>query len=277
MSGITVRQLTHAIGVASLMDEASAGSIEDHREMLGDETAAPGPTPPDPDRHRLTAQIGEWARSLVLEPDDLVLGVMVEEALRVIPGADYVSLSIVNRGNCIRSRAPSHIVPERLDALQTELQQGPCFDSIREHRIVRVPDLAAPTPWPRFASRAVAEGVQSMLAFQLFVETDSLGALNLYSKRPRAFDQESEDIASSVAAHASLALANAQKQGQLYEAVASRDLIGQAKGILMERHKIAEREAFLLLTKVSSKTNLKLREVAEEFVRTGSLPGTITD
>ncbi|UVI37945.1 GAF domain-containing protein [Brevibacterium spongiae] len=81
--------------------------------------------------------------------------------------------------------------------------------------MVRVPDLTDPTPWPRFASSAVSEGVRSMLAFQLFVEVDSLGALNLYSKTPRAFDQESEDIGSGVAAHASLALANAQKQGQL--------------------------------------------------------------
>ncbi|WP_265417976.1 ANTAR domain-containing protein [Brevibacterium spongiae] len=59
--------------------------------------------------------------------------------------------------------------------------------------------------------------------------------------------------------------------------MASRDLIGQAKGILMERHKISEHEAFLLLTKMSSKTNTKLREVAEEFVSTGALPGTVTD
>ncbi|WP_246475657.1 GAF and ANTAR domain-containing protein [Brevibacterium renqingii] len=116
-----------------------------------------------------------------------------------------------------------------------------------------------------------------MLAFQLFVEVDSLGALNLYSTSADAFDQEAENIGTGVAAHASLALANAQKQGQLYEAVASRDLIGQAKGILMERHKINEHDAFLLLTKVSSNTNRKLREIAEEFVRTGSLPGTITD
>lgn len=259
------------------MDEASAGFIEDNREALGHAAEASEPIGPDSDSHRLTAEIGEWARSLVSEPDDLVLGVMVEEALRVIPGADYASLSIVSRDNCIRSRAPSHIVPERLDALQTELQQGPCFDSIREHRIVRAPDLTAPTPWPRFAFGAVSEGVKSMLAFQLFVEVDSLGALNLYSKTPRAFDEKAENIGRGLAAHASLGLANAQKQGQLYEAVASRDLIGQAKGILMERHKISEQEAFLLLTKVSSTTNLKLREVAAEFVRTGSLPGMITD
>lgn len=259
------------------MDGTSAESTDDDLEVTGEPAAAPQPTDPDAERHRLTAQIGEWARSLVLEPDDLVLKAMVDEALRIIPGADYASLSIVSRDGLIRSRAPSDLIPERLDALQSELHEGPCFDSIREHRIVRAPDLTDPTRWPRFASSAVAEGVRSMLAFQLFVEVDSLGALNLYSKTPAAFDQGAEDIASGVAAHASLALANAQKQGQLYEAVASRDLIGQAKGILMERHKISEHEAFLLLTKVSSKTNTKLREVAEEFVRTGALPGTITD
>ena len=116
-----------------------------------------------------------------------------------------------------------------------------------------------------------------MLGFQLFSEAVSLGALNLHSKTPRPVDQESEDVGSGVAAYASLALANAQKQGQLYEAVASRDLIGQAKEIHLERDKISGHEAFLLLTKVSSKTNTKLREVAEGFARTGVLPSTITD
>lgn len=257
-------------------DDTTTGSTDHTSEETVDESV-PSPADSGDSSHQLTAQIGEWARSLVLEPDDLVLGVVVSEALSVIPGADYVSLSIVNRDNRIRSRAPSHLIPERLDALQSELQEGPCFDSIREHRIVRVPDLTDHTPWPQFASSAVAEGVRSMLAFQLFVEVDSFGALNLYSTTPNAFDQESEDISSGVAAHASLALANAQKQGQLYEAVASRDLIGQAKGILMERHKISEHEAFLLLTKVSSRENMKLRAVAEEFVRSGALPGMITD
>ncbi|AZU01636.1 GAF and ANTAR domain-containing protein [Brevibacterium linens ATCC 9172] len=116
-----------------------------------------------------------------------------------------------------------------------------------------------------------------MLGFQLFREAEGLGALNLYSKTPRPFDQESEDIGRGVAAYASLALANAQKQGQLYEAKASRDLIGQDKGIHLERDKISGHGAFLLLTKVSSKSNTKLREVAEGFVGTGVRPSTITD
>ncbi|MGC2942212.1 MULTISPECIES: GAF domain-containing protein [unclassified Brevibacterium] len=193
------------------MDDTAAESTGPDRDVMGEESVSSAPTVTHTDRHRLTAELGEWARSLMMEPDDLVLGVMVDEAVRVIPGADYASLSIVSSDGRIRSRAPSHLIPERLDALQSELHEGPCFDSIREHRIVRVPDLSTRTRWPRFAASAVAEGVRSMLAFQLYVEADSLGALNLYSRTPKAFDQGAEDIGSGLAAHASLALANAQK------------------------------------------------------------------
>ncbi|WP_169253100.1 GAF and ANTAR domain-containing protein [Brevibacterium sp. 'Marine'] len=230
----------------------------------------------DADSPALTAEIGEWARSMAQESDDLVLEMMVQEALRVIPGVDYASLSIVGRDRRIRSCAPSHPIPERLDAVQSELQEGPCLESIRQERIVRAPVFDESSPWPGFAARALDEGVRSMLAFQLFVEVDSLGALNLYSVEPRAFTRDSEEIGSALAAHASLALAYSQRQGQLFEAVSSRDLIGQAKGILMERHKINEHDAFHVLTAASSRSNRKLHSIAEELVATGILPGAAT-
>jgi hypothetical protein len=129
------------------------------------------------------------------------------------------------------------------------------------------------TRWPRFAQRAFHAGAGSMLSFQLYVEGDNLGALNLYARQPGAFDDESEHVGLLFAAHAAGAYAGAQKQDQLIAAMATRDLIGQAKGILMERYKISGDRAFSLLIRVSQNTHRKLRDVADELVRSGELTG----
>jgi len=108
---------------------------------------------------------------------------------------------------------------------------------------------------------------------QLYVEGDNLGALNLYSRTPNAFDDESEQVGLLFASHAAVAFAGVRKEAQLAQAVASRDLIGQAKGILMERYKISPERAFLVLTRVSQKSNRKIHDIANELVRYGTVPG----
>lgn len=125
--------------------------------------------------------------------------------------------------------------------------------------------------WPEFAKRAVDLGVGSMLSIQLYVTGDNLGALNLYSEAAEAFDDESEHVGLLLASHAAIAMASAQQQEQLVQAITTRDLIGQAKGILMERHKITSEQAFTLLIRASQLANTKLRDVAEHLTTTGEL------
>lgn len=247
------------------LDEGTVESSEHDLSELG------------PKLPKLTAEIGDWARTLHRQPSDTVLTALVDEAISLIPGTDYASLSLVTSDGRIESRAPSHSIPEYLDAVQMQLSQGPCLDSIREVKLVRVNDMADVTPWPRFASTAVSQGIRSMLTFQLFVDVESLGALNLYSSSVAAFDRSGEEIGWGLASHAALALAHTQSQGQLHEAVASRDIIGQAKGILMERYSLTEHEAFRLLIESSSRTNRKLRDVADELVVSGELPGIASE
>ena len=113
----------------------------------------------------------------------------------------------------------------------------------------------------------------SALSFQLFVTGSNLGALNLYARRPRAFGEESEDVGLVLAAHAAVALAGAQHEQNLQRAVSSRDTIGQAKGILMERHKLTADQAFDVLARVSQELNRKLVDIARELAETGAVPG----
>jgi hypothetical protein len=111
-----------------------------------------------------------------------------------------------------------------------------------------------------------------MLSFQLYVEGDNLGALNLYSRTPVAFDDESEHVGLLFASHAAIAYDAVRQQTGLARSVATRQLIGQAQGILMERHKITADQAFGLLVRASQHRNTKLRDVADALVHSGELP-----
>lgn len=222
----------------------------------------------------LATQLGELARELQGEDDlDAVLAGIVQAAVQLIPGAADASISLVTGRKTIESRIASGELPRRVDALQSSTGQGPCLDAAYEDRIVRVPDLSTETRWPAFSGGAVELGAGSMLSIQLFVEGDRLGALNLFGASPDAFDLESEQIGLLVAAHAAVAFADSQKITQLNEALISRQLIGQAEGILMERYKLSAQQAFLLLTRASSSSNRKLREVAEDLTISGEFAG----
>jgi AmiR/NasT family two-component response regulator len=113
-----------------------------------------------------------------------------------------------------------------------------------------------------------------MLACRLATQRDKLGALNLYSTEAGAFSAESEAMAIGYAAHVSLALSALDREANLRRALKSREIIGQAMGILMERHRITASQAFDVMVHASQRTNVKLRVIADELVRTGTLPAT---
>ena len=226
----------------------------------------------------LAQQLSELARALQSEPQTgPMLDEVVAAAIRLIPGVDEGSISAVVARRQVSSQNHSGELPRLVDALQTEIGEGPCLDAIFEHSTVRVPDMATEDRWPRFAAQAAEAGAAAMLSFQLYVAGDNLGALNLYGRRPHAFDDESEHIGLLFASHAAVAFADAQRIDQLRQAVDSRDLIGQAKGILMERYTITPDQAFQLLSRVSQHTNRKLRDLAEQLVVSGKLPLTAID
>lgn len=217
-------------------------------------------------------QFSELARSLQAhsDPND-TLAEVVAAAVSMIPGVEAGSISVVLARRRVMSQHPSGELPRLVDAIQEETGQGPCLDAAYEQQTVRVSDMATEQRWPKFARRAAEAGAGSMLSCQLYVKGDNLGALNLYSSRPNAFDDESEHVGLMLASHAAVAFANAQKLDQLNQKVAVRDLIGMAKGILMERYKITPERAFSVLIRVSQQSNRKLRDIAQELVDSGDL------
>ncbi|MDP9984811.1 GAF domain-containing protein [Pseudarthrobacter oxydans] len=220
----------------------------------------------------LAIRLGDIARELQHkeDPESMLAGI-VHASLELVPHAAEASVSLVTGRRTIESRAASSDLPRRVDALQSETGQGPCLDASYEKRVVSVPDLSTDRRWPDFSRQAFELGARSMLSFQLFVNGDHLGALNLFGNDVGVFDAESERIGALVAAHAAVAVAGSQQVSQLTLALDTRDLIGQAKGILMERYKITAQQAFLLLSRASSELNIKLREVAEQLTVSGEM------
>ncbi|NUT95176.1 MAG: GAF and ANTAR domain-containing protein [Saccharothrix sp.] len=193
-------------------------------------------------------------------------------AVGTVPGAEHAGIMTVLGRREVRTVATTGELPCEVDQAQFDVGEGPCLRALFDEKVVSVPDLARDPRWPAFSARAVELAVGSMLSFQLFVQDDDLGALNLYALDAHAFGDESEHVGGLFAGHAAIALATAQQRDHFGEAVRTRDLIGQAKGILMERHKLTADQAFAVLARASQLTNTKLRDIAEQLTRTGELP-----
>ena len=222
----------------------------------------------------LAQMFAEVARALGAEDSvERTLTRICELGVQTIEGCDHAGVALVE-GRKITTTAASDEIPARVDAIQYETDEGPCLDAMREHEIFVVDELAAEARWPKFASRAAQEtGIASILSFRLFVDEDTLGSLNLYSTRNAAFrDDEPRELGAVFAAHAAVALSSAQREAHLEEAVRSRDVIGQAKGILMARKHVTEEQAFAILRRASQRLNVKLREIAERVAQTGEDP-----
>ena len=219
----------------------------------------------------LAQTLAEVARTLLAEDTlEATLDRIAALAVDTVEGCDHAGLSLI-KGRSITTQGSSDEVPEQVDAIQYEVDEGPCLDAIRVCEVVETGDLGTEERWPSFARRTVEEtGVRSMLSLRLFAEGDTLGALNLYSKAPDAFGDESQEFGSVFAAHAAVAMSSAKHQEQMEEALRSRDVIGQAKGILMARQEVSEEQAFDMLRRASQRLNVKLREVAERVAAGGA-------
>jgi len=221
-----------------------------------------------PAAHSLGAAMGELARALQHEhaSEHATLEAVTAAAVEAVPGAEHAAISLVVRGRTVESRAATDPLAERMDAIQTELGQGPCLDAVWEQESVHIPDMAAESRWPRFTAAAAEAGIGAMLCFQLFVADGRLGALNLYASPAGAFDEEARFTGLIFATHAAVAITGARQEETLSTALANRDIIGQAKGIVMERFHLDATRAFALLARLSQTENIKLRDIATKLV-----------
>jgi hypothetical protein len=191
---------------------------------------------------------------------EAVLTKVTTAAVNIITGVDAADVVTVEHGQFCSLAATSDSGP-RLSAVQQDTGQGPDLDAIHCRMVVHCEDLRCAPPWPYFARTATAIGVHSVVSYRL--ETLGTAAvMNFYGCKPHAFGAESQALGAMLAAHATIALIAEERRHQFASALASRDVIGQAKGMIMERFDLNAGGAFDLLRRVSQDTNTPVADIA---------------
>ncbi|MFI5911785.1 GAF and ANTAR domain-containing protein [Dactylosporangium sp. NPDC051541] len=192
-----------------------------------------------------------------------VLQAIVDSAVRTVPHAEHAGVTLKTARQATFTPVASDDFVRAVDQIQYDAGAGPCLAALFDEPLVRMPDIAAETRWPGFTQRSRRLGLGSMLSFRLVATDRQHGGLNLYAHAPGRFDDLDEHIGLLFAAHAAGALGALLRREQLSAALSTHDTIGQAKGILVERHRISSEAAFQLLVRASQHTNTKLAEIAE--------------
>ncbi|MGY1828481.1 MULTISPECIES: GAF and ANTAR domain-containing protein [unclassified Blastococcus] len=235
-------------------------------------------TPPDDDALDVQPAFDELARLSFAEHSlESVLRTVTELATRILPGRPVASVTILDDGRP-STVASSGDLALRLDELQYRLGSGPCLEAATTGRPTAVPDTRAEPRWPEFATEAAAQGCESTLSYPLPVQERVSGAMNVYARNFSVADDRTRSLVSRLATYAVGPVSNmylyetaVERAEHLQAALQHRAVIDQAKGILMERHKLTADQAFQLLARVSMESNTKVRDVAEQFVMTGEL------
>jgi GAF domain-containing protein len=209
---------------------------------------------------------------------DALLQRVVDLSKSLLPGDPEASIfvSVKNRPTTVVSTGELAL---KLDETQYAEGHGPCLHAASSGEVTEITDTRTEQRWPDYARQAVEYGNLSSLSIPLGVDEDMVGALNIYARRPEAFDAASRSAATEFGPYAAVALGNIhayssarELASNLQTALESRAVIDQAKGILMERHKLTAEQAFQVLAQASMRGNVKLRDVADQLVHTGVLP-----
>ncbi|MGB3482253.1 MAG: GAF and ANTAR domain-containing protein [Mycobacterium sp.] len=220
-------------------------------------------------KHDLAIRMAELARDVAVPValDEVLRGV-TEAVLQLVPGAEHAGLLLLAVGGKYETLAPTSELMFTLDHLQILTGQGPCVEAAVDDLIVRTDEFEDEGRWPEYSKLVVDIGIRSALSFKLYTAQRTAGALNIFATAPKAFDAESEAIGSVLAAHAAAAIVASKQGEQLQSALSSRDLIGQAKGIIMERYDVDAVRAFEMLRELSQSGNIKLVDIAKQVIDT---------
>jgi GAF domain-containing protein len=222
-----------------------------------------------PRNHDLAQRMAELARAAAAprSVEDVLLDV-TSAAKELIPGADTAGVLLIGKAGKFDSVAGTSDLPHLLDELQMKFNEGPCVEAALDDLIVRTEDFRTEDRWPQYSPAVVEIGILSGLSLKLYTADRTAGALNLFSFKANAFDAESETTGVVLAAHAAAAILASRQGEQLESALSTRDRIGQAKGIIMERFGVDDVAAFEMLRRLSQDSNTRLIDVAQRVIDT---------
>ena len=213
---------------------------------------------------------------LASETVETIVELVIRSAVATIPGTTGAGVTLMDARGA-RSVAASDALVEQADALQYELDTGPCLTSWRDRVTVRIDDLTTETRWPQWCAAASGLGVRAMLSVPLVTEGVSTGAIKVYSTAPDVYDERDEHLLTLFAKQAAILLVNTQTLADarklstdLAQALGTRDVIGQAKGALIAQGAPNEDAAFAMLVSASQRSQTKLHDVARQLIESVS-------
>jgi hypothetical protein len=198
------------------------------------------------------------------------LEVFIELAVEV-GVCDAASVTMLDQADTTITIASVDDRATKADQIQYELDEGPCVAAARSSGVFVIQDVRAEERWPQWTSRVAVLGIGAALSVHLHSDVP-LGSLNLYSSGPRSYGHVDLDTAQILATHTAMLMAQTRNEQHLWRAIDARNVIGQAQGILIERHHLTADQAFGVLRRYSSCHNIKIAAIAEQLVQTGKLP-----
>lgn len=223
---------------------------------------------PNNEVYQRVAEITQSVRQQLVGITDGALDELVHSAVEHIPNIDYAGITVVSRqGGAISTPAATHAHPRALDRIQQKYQQGPCINAAVQHETFFINDLRVDNRWPDFQRDALEQtSISSIGSYQLFTTRDHVGALNLYADKPDAMTPGSRELGYVFASHTAMVWA-ASHRGDLFEIdLPSREIIGQATGMIMQREEFDATVATAYLQLLSQTRNKSLTEIAREII-----------
>lgn len=189
----------------------------------------------------------------------------VVQYVKTAVDADHAGALLIGPKHQIETVAASDDLVHEIGALQARLREGPDV-TVFDGQAVTIADTCDEKRWPAWA-RALAEfGVRSVVSVRLSARDRVYGSITVYARRPNAFDEEDRAVVLALARHGAIAVSSSVKEHDLAAAIDSRNVIGQAQGMLMQRFTLTDEQAFAVLLRYSQHNNLKLRVVAQQVV-----------
>jgi GAF domain-containing protein len=212
------------------------------------------------------------AELLAETQEPVTLRHIADRARDTVPGCDFASITVRGKGGTFSTPAATSPIAETCDALQYKLRNGPGMRAVWEQEAYLIEDTRRDRTYPRWSLQVAKRGVRCVLTIRMFHDTETLGALNFYSRKPSAFPPDDVDVALVFSTHAASALHAARQVTGLHKAMRTRHLIGVAQGVLMTRYGLTMGRSFEVLKRYSNHANIPVREVAQMVVDTGHLP-----
>jgi PAS domain S-box-containing protein len=258
--------------------EAETGRMSFHWELQehGSPATAAATAPERAVRPAVTMMAEVAAELARQESPAEALAQVVVRARQALSHCDDVGVLLMRSRHRLQAPAQPEELAAACDRLQHELREGPGLTAVETGMPAHCPDLAHDRRWPRFGRLAARGGIRSVIAVPLAGQRGVAGVLSFYARHPGAFTDEDVLVAQAFGTHAAIALAHVELESNLRIGLATREEIGRAVGILMERHRVTAQDAFDMLVAASQQSQRKLRDIAAWLNETGEDPSTLT-